>query len=112
MLDYERLDVYRCAIEHLAFVFRSVPKIPRGNSVLVDQWRRAAMSVALNIAEGVGKTSEADRMNRYAIARGEAMECGAIIDVVGLLGAVAAPELDAAKQLLVRIVEMLSRMCR
>jgi four helix bundle protein len=112
MLDYEKLDVYRCAIEHLAFVFRSLPAVPRGYAALVDQWRRAAMSVPLNIAEAVGKTSEADRMNRYAIARGEAMECGAIIDVVRLLDAVAAPELDAAKRLLVRIVEMLSRMAR
>lgn len=112
MLDYEKLDVYRCAIEHLAFVFRSLPKIPRGYSALVDQWRRASLSVPLNIAEAVGKTSDADRLNRYAIARGEAMECGAIIDVVRLLDAVEALELDSAKRLVVRMVEMLSRMAR
>ena len=85
MLDDEKLDVYQCAIQHLAFVFRSIPKVPRGYSALVDQWRRAAMSVPLNIAEAVGKTSEADRNNRSAIARGEAMECGAILDVVRLV---------------------------
>jgi len=73
MLDYEKLDVYRCAIEHPAFVFRSIPAVPRGYSALADQWRRVAMSVPLNIAEAVGKTSDADRNNRYAIARGEAM---------------------------------------
>jgi four helix bundle protein len=112
MLDYERLDVYQCAIEHLAFVFRSIPNLPRGYSALVDQWRRAAMSVPLNIAEAVGKTSEADRNNRYAIARGEAMECGAIIDVVRLVGAVSESDLLAAKQLLVRVVGMLSKLCR
>jgi len=112
MLDYEKLDVYRCAIEHLAFVFRSLPAIPRGYSALLDQWRRAAMSVPLNIAEAVGKTSEADRNNRYAIARGEAMECGAIIDVVKLLEVIADPDLSEAKSLLVRIVGMLSKMCR
>ena len=112
MLDYEKLDVYRGAIEHLAFVFQALPRIPRGYSALVDQWRRAAMSVPLNIAEAVGKTSDADRANRYAIARGEAMECGAIIDVVRLLACVDAAELDAAKRLVVRMVEMLSRMCR
>ena len=112
MLDYEKLDVYRCAIEHLAFVFRSIPSVPRGYSALVDQWRRAAMSVPLNIAEAVGKTSEADRNNRYAIARGEAMECGAIIDVVRFLDVVPESELDTAKLLLVRVVGMLSRMCR
>ena len=112
MLDYEKLDVYRCAIEHLAFVFRSMPAIPRGYSALVDPWRRAAMSVPLNIAEAVGKTSEADRSNRYAIARGEAMECGAIIDVVRLLGVISDSELAEAKRLLIRIVGMLSKLCR
>ena len=112
MLDYERLDVYQCAIEHLAFVFRSIPAVPRGYSALVDQWRRAAMSVPLNIAKAVGKTSEADRNNRYAIARGEAMECGAIIDVVRLLDVIPAAELSNAQYLLVRTVGMLSKMCR
>ena len=112
MLDYEKLDVYRCAIEHLAFVFQSLPAIPRGYSALVDQWRRAAMSVPLNVAEAVGKTSEADRNNRYAIARGEAMECGAILDVVRLLGVLSDNDLTDAKLLLVRIVGMLSKMCR
>jgi four helix bundle protein len=112
MLDYERLDVYRCAIEHLAFLFKAIPRVPRGYSALVDQWRRAAMSVPLNIAEAVGKTSTADRNNRYAIARGEAMECGAIIDVIRLIDAVPEPEVTAARQLLVRIVGMLTRLCR
>jgi four helix bundle protein len=68
--------------------------------------------VPLNIAEAVGKTSDADRNNRYAIARGEAMECGAIIDVVRLVGAVPESELAAATQLLVRVVGMLSKLCR
>jgi four helix bundle protein len=112
VLDYEKLDVYRSAIEHLGFVFRSIPRVPRGFSALVDQWRRAAMSVVLNIAEAVGKTSEADRSHRYAIARGEAMECGAILDVVRLIDVLPVSELDAAKQVLVRVVGMLSKLCR
>src|SRR5262245_27584087 len=111
-LDYEKLDVYRCAIEHLVFVFKAIPRLPRGYSALVDQWRRAAMSVPLNIAEAAGKTSEAERHNRYAIARGEAMECGAIIDLVRLVEVISEPELAAAKQILVRVVGMLSKLCR
>ncbi len=70
------------------------------------------MSVPLNIAEAAGKTSDADRNNRYPIARGEAMECGAIIDVVRLIDDVREPELAAAKQLLIRVVGMLSKMWR
>jgi len=110
MLDYEKLDVYRCAIEHLAFVFGSIPKLPRGFSALGDQWRRAATSVPMNIAEAVGKTSHADRTNRFTIARGEAMECGAILDVIRLLNQVDPAELDRAKLLVIRIVEMLTKL--
>ncbi len=112
MLDYEKLDVYRCAVDHLAFAMRAFPKIPRGYSALVDQWRRASMSVPLNIAEAAGKKSAAERENRYSIARGEAMECGAIMDVVALLAVMPASELTEAKRTIQRIVEMLSRMCR
>ena len=112
MLDYEKLDVYRCAIEHLAFVFKAIPRLPRGFAALRDQWRRAATSIPMNIAEAVGKTSPDDRRYRFAIARGEAMECGAILDVVRLLDRVPPQEIDAAKQLVIRVVGMLSRMCR
>ena len=40
------------------------------------------------------------------------MECGAILDVVRLIDVLPEPELVAAKQLLVRVVGMLSKMCR
>ena len=112
MLDYEKLDVYQCAIEHLACVFKWLPLLPRGHSALTDQWRRAAMSIPLNIGEGAGKTSGAERAHCYAIARGEAMECGAILDVVRLLSAIPDADLVRGKQLVVRIVEMLTKICR
>jgi four helix bundle protein len=66
----------------------------------------------MNIAEAVGKTGLADRRNKFSIARGEAMECGAILDVIRLLEVVPAARLDDAKSLVVRIVEMLSKLCR
>lgn len=112
MLDYDRLDVYRCAIEHLGFVFKAIPLLPRGFSALADQWRRAATSIPMNIAEAVGKPSRPDRMNKFAIARGEAMECGAILDVVALLEVVPAEDLIRAKAFVVRMVEMLTKLCR
>lgn len=112
MLDYERLDVYRCAIEHLEFVFKAIPLLPRGHSALADQWRRAATSIPMNIAEAAGKPSRPDRMNKFAIARGEAMECGAILDVVRLLEVLPTEQLTHAKSLVVRTVEMLTKLCR
>ena len=65
----------------------------------------------MNIAEAVGKPSPADRANKFAIARGEAMECGAILDVAGLLDAISSSEIVAAKALVTRIVAMLTKLC-
>lgn len=112
MLDHERLDVYQCAIRFVALVLKMLDCMPRGQAQLRDQLRRAAFSIPLNIAEGAGKVSSPDRSRFHAIATGSAMECGAIIDILALMDVHPAIELNDAKQLLVRIVSMLSKMCR
>jgi len=111
-LDFERLDVYRCAIEFLALAARITTHMPRGHSDLRDQLRRASSSIPLNIAEACGKTGKADRANFHAIARGSALECAAILDVLLRFGAVASADVEQAKTLLSRVVAMLSKMCR
>jgi four helix bundle protein len=75
MLSYQKLDVYRCAVEFLALVAAILSKLPQGYSFLSDQLKRAATSIPQNIAEGVGKPTEADRSKYLGIARGSAMEC-------------------------------------
>jgi len=111
MLYYEKLDVYQLSIQLTAKAVAISDGLPKGYAALSDQLRRAAMSVPLNIAEGVGKTSPQDRARFHGIARGSAMECGAILDVIRILDGAPDP-LDQAKALVVRIVEMLSKMCR
>ena len=112
MLDHERLDGYQTSIGFLALAFGLVETLPRGVSELRDPLRRAATSIPLNIAEGSGKLDGPDRSRTYAIARGSAMECAAILDVIRLLSAAPNPSLDEGNRLLVRVLEMLSKMCR
>jgi four helix bundle protein len=111
-LDHEKLDVYKCSLEFFALTLRVLPRLPRGELEIRDQLRRAALSISLNIAEGTGKPTPADRARDHAIARGSAMECGALLDVCRLAGLVSAEEAARAKALLVRIVAMLTKMCR
>ena len=86
MLSHEKLDVYQRSIEFLAAALQIAETIPRGQAALADQLRRAATSIPLNIAEGSGRSSgSADRSRFRGIARGSAMECGAILDVIRLL---------------------------
>lgn len=66
MPAHERLDVYQPwrrtgAIEFLALSVELLEAFPRGHATLADQLRRAALSIPLNIAEGVGKNSTDDQ---------------------------------------------------
>ena len=81
VLHYEKLDVYQVSIQFVAVAVALSGQLPKGYAPLADQLRRAAWSIPLHIAEGVGKPSPSDQARFHAIARGSAMECGAILDV-------------------------------
>ncbi|NUO49836.1 MAG: four helix bundle protein [Polyangiaceae bacterium] len=111
-LDHERLDVYNAALEFWAFGQRAVARVPVGRKELRDQLERAAMSIPLNIAEASGKSTRPERSRFFSIARGSTLECGAILDVLALAGLLPKDQLTQGKQLLLRIVAMLTKLCR
>ena len=108
LLDAEKLDAYRVALEFQAVAVRLVPK--RGCAELRDQLDRASISIVLNIAEGCGRRSPADKARFYSMARGSATECAAVIDLLGARNLVDDRLRKRARALLVRIVQMLSRL--
>ena len=112
MLSREKLDVYKTAIEFLAVSARLLESLPKGNAGLADQLRRASISIPLNIAESSGKPTMRDRQRFMSIARGSAMECGAILDVCRVLEVTDEQMVRDGKQLLVWIVSMLTKLCR
>ncbi len=109
---FERLDVYQRAIEFFAVAALILHDLPSGHHSLADQLRRASVSVPVNIAEGVGRMSDADQRRHYGIARGSAMECAAILSVCGILEIASTERLQEGRALLVRVVSMLTKLCR
>ena len=71
---------------------------------------RAAEAILRNIGEGAGRWSEADSAKHYKIARGEAMECAASLDVMKLRKVVSAARYEEGIRLLEAIVSMLTKM--
>jgi len=108
MLSFQRLEVYQRAIEFLALVYEIVDDLPRGHSNRGDQ--PAAESVVRNIAEGAGRWSEADSAKHFKIARGEAMESAASLDVMKLRKVVTTQRYELGIRLLESVVAMLTKM--
>jgi len=106
---HEKLDVYRAAIEYVGWAYRLCEGL-QGHRNAKEQLLRASQAIPLNIAEGNGKATDGDRRRFFEIARGSALECGAVQDVLHVCSAIS-PEANAgAKKLLDRIVAMLTRL--
>jgi len=110
VLDHERLDVYLVALDFLVFANEVIERLPRGRGHLADQLTRASTSIVLNLAEGAGKLSKADKRRYYLTARGSATESAALLDVCSRLRLIGEAEHRTGKATLVRVVSMLIKL--
>ena len=110
IFDHDRLDVYRLAIDYVASSFSFARDLSGVYRHARDQWLRAAQSIPLNIAEGNGKRSLKDRNRFLDNARGSALECAAIQDVLAATDGLGDESNDTMKEVLKRIVSMLTRL--
>jgi len=109
--DHEKLDVYQESIAFCGWVGDLLSDVT-GKAAAKDQLDRASTSLPLNIAEGNGKFSDADRSRFLEIARGSALECAACLDVLVARKLIATERIVPAKERLVRIVNMLMGMLK
>ncbi|MFA5035446.1 MAG: four helix bundle protein [Candidatus Margulisiibacteriota bacterium] len=83
VFDFEKFPVYKLALGYAKqaedlLIQLDLPKTSR----IADQLSRASLSISLNIAEGAGRYSKADKKHFYITARGSVFECVAILDVL------------------------------
>lgn len=108
---HERLDVYRVAIQFVAWAGTLLEgSLKKSGLSAVSQLDRASTSIPLNIAEGNAKRSKRDKGKFLDIANGSAFECAAALDVLVARSALSPDQVLSGKALLVRIVEMLTKM--
>ena len=84
--------------------------LPLRRAELSDQLDRASISVALNIAEGAGRSTPRERARHYTIARGSAVECLACLDLLEL--ELSAPCTSEARATLLRLLNVLTALIR
>ena len=104
--DHEKLKVYQSAI---AFITWSTDLLAEVNAkaAVKDQLDRASTSVALNIAEGNGKSAIRDRCRFLDFARGSALECAACLDVLVAKKLIETEAIRSGKDQLLEVVSML-----
>ena len=108
---FERLDAYRVALAFAELAHPLSRRLPRTKGQLGDQLERAAESILLRIAEGAGcELRSADQRRHFRAARGSAMECAAVLDICRIRGVGAPEQLHKGRELLLRLVKMLSRL--
>jgi four helix bundle protein len=110
-LSHESLTVYQRSIEFVAWAtnFTNEHDV---KGVVLDQFKRAMISISLNIAEGAGKHYGKDQARFYDVARGSALECGACLDVLVAMQIAHPTVIQPGKFLLIEIVAMLTSLAR
>ena len=78
---FEDLLVYQKAMIVAKLILRLTSGAPKGTASLVDQLRRASMSIPANLAEGCGRWHPNDRKQFFWIARGSVNECIVFIEL-------------------------------
>jgi four helix bundle protein len=111
VLDHERLQVYQRSLAFIVWAEPLLDRLPKALSVR-DQLDRAGTSIPLNIAEGNGKFTDADRCRFFDNARGSALECSACLDVLVAKSKARATDVGPGKVMLVEIVSMLVGLIR
>jgi four helix bundle protein len=107
---HEQLDVYQLSLKYVVWAYSLAKRLEGANRHARDQLLRASQSITQNIAEGNGKGTEADRRRFFEIARGSALECASIQDILETCGVIDANENEEGKEKLVRIVSMLIKL--
>ena len=84
---FEDLEVYRLAVRLSARVYQLTSTFPSEERFgLTNQLRRAAVSIALNIAEGRGRVTDKELIRFLVIARGSLFEVVSASEIASELG--------------------------
>jgi four helix bundle protein len=109
---HEKLHAYQAALQFGELVFDVLRRKGKIRKSLNDQLERAMESLLLNIAEGNGKKSAAERRRFFETARASAFECAAIVDLLRIQQALTPEQTRDLKFLLERVASMLSGLMR
>ncbi len=82
MFDFEKLNVYQIVKDQNLKVLSILKSNTLIDPYLADQWKRASLSILLNLAEGTGRMAEQEKQHFLTISRGSVYESVAILGIL------------------------------
>ncbi len=112
-LTHTKLDAYKLTFELALECYRITKKFPTDERFsLVQQIRRAAISVHLNFSEGCSRRSTQERNRFFEISRGSLIEIDSALGIAVQLNYVTDTELQPLGALIVKNFKILSGMIK
>ncbi|WP_306002842.1 four helix bundle protein [Brevundimonas sp. C43] len=103
------LDVWKLSLDWAEAIYRCSASWPSDERFgLISQVRRAAVSVAANIAEGAGRKGTGEFIQFIGVARGSLAEAETHLLIAGRLGYLTPDQLQSSLAEMERIGRMLS----
>lgn len=110
-LSHKSLEVYKASRELVKEIYKISLQLPKEeNFNLVQQIRRAALSVKLNFSEGSSRKPVVERRRYYEIARGSVVGLDAAFETAVDLNYFTEAQLEGVGTLLNKCFAMLSKM--
>ena len=107
-LPHQRLIAFQVAKDLLLAVIAA--KI--SDAEIRDQATRAAKGAALNIAEAAGRAGSKDRARVFMIARGEASEAAAAVEIAAAIGAASEAAMRTVHRIAHELIALLTGLGR
>ncbi len=110
-LSHTKLDVFNVSKEFVLACYKETISFPSTERfAMIQQIRRAALSVHLNVAEGCSRKSPTERKRFYEMARGSVIEIDAALDIASKLNYTTKEKLKELGILMVRTFQLISKM--
>ena len=105
---YRKLNVYHKSMELVANIYQLSATFPEDERFgLSNQIQRAVISIPSNIAEGMGRFSNKERIHFLEIANGSLMEVMCQLEAAQLLGYISQEQFDEQELFISETTKML-----
>lgn len=110
-LSHKNLVVYQAGLKLVREIYSLTGQFPKEEQyVIINQLRRAAISVCSNIAEGAASRSKPEKIRFFEMSRSSAVEIDTQLEISIHLGYTKPEQLDNISRLLISVFRILSKL--